>query len=362
MQTLLRSFDEDRRLIPGTKSLRCIIWWGVEIRDMSREIARVMIGSIGSRTALRAWALTAWLGLAAIGVPPGPSPAGAAEAVQLNPVAQGIYVYTGPHDDASDRNLGAVGNVGVVIGGESVALIDSGGSLAFGRRLRAALDEITDLPVSHVINTHVHPDHVLGNGAFAGSTVEFVGHRRLGAALAARGTFYLEAGARNVGPEFAGTTVIGPTLEVADSIHINLGGRVLRVTAHATAHTDNDLTVFDRRTRTLFAGDLVFVERLPIVDGSLKGWLTVMDNLRAVPAVRVVPGHGPASVRWPSALHAQDRYLRAVLRDVRIEIAAGGTIENAIGWVASEERTKWARFAEDHPRNVTASFTELEWE
>ena len=329
---------------------------------MSQGIARVVTGTARLRTALRARALTASLWLAAASTALGPSPAGAAEAIQLKPVAQGIYVYTGPHDDASDSNLGAVGNLAIVIGGESVALIDSGGSLAFGLQLRAALEEITDLPVSHVINTHVHPDHLLGNGAFAGPTVEFVGHRRLGAALAARAAFYLEAGARNIGPEFAGTEVIGPTLEVADSIHINLGGRILRVTAHATAHTDNDLTVYDRRTRTLFAGDLVFIERLPIVDGSLKGWLAVMDDLRAVPAVRVVPGHGPASARWPAALHAQERYLQAVLRDVRVEIAAGGTIENAISWAASEERTKWARFAEDHPRNVTASFTELEWE
>ncbi len=323
---------------------------------MSQGIARAVTGSAG----LLAPAALFWL--AAIGAALGPSPAGAAEAVQLKPVAQGIYVYTGPHADASGSNLGAVGNVAIVVGGESVALIDSGGSLAFGLQLRAALEEITDLPVSHVINTHVHPDHLLGNAAFASPTVEIVGHRRLGPALAARATFYLEAGARNIGPEFAGTEAIGPTLEVADSIHINLGGRVLKVTAHATAHTDNDLTVYDRRTRTLFAGDLVFIERLPVVDGSLKGWLAVMDELRAVPAVRVVPGHGPASARWPAALHAQERYLQAVLRDVRIEIAAGGTIENAIGWVASEERTKWARFAEDHPRNVTASFTELEWE
>ena len=323
---------------------------------MSQGIARAVTGSTGSRAGIALF----WL--AAIGAALGPSPTGAAEAIQLTPVAQGIYVYTGPHADASDSNLGAVGNVAIVVGGESVALIDTGGSLAFGLQLRAALEEITDLPVSHVINTHVHPDHVLGNAAFASPAVEIVGHRRLGAALAARATFYLEAGARNIGPDFAGTRAIGPTLEVAESIHINLGGRALKVTAHATAHTDNDLTVFDRRTRTLFAGDLLFVERLPVVDGSLKGWLAVMDDLRAVPAVRVVPGHGPASVRWPAALHAQERYLQAVLRDVRIEIEAGGTIENAISWVASEERTKWARFAEDHPRNVTASFTELEWE
>ncbi len=286
----------------------------------------------------------------------------AGESIRLLPVAEGVYVYAGPHVQASSRNLGGVGNAGVVIGAEAVALVDTGGSRAFGRLLLKAVRKLTDLPVSHVINTHVHPDHVLGNDAFTGDGVEFVGHYRLGDALAARAAHYLESGRREIGPTFAGTRVVEPTLVVTSGFRIDLGGRILDVSAHATAHTDNDLTVFDRQTRTLFAGDLVFVDRLPVVDGSLKGWLRVMDDLRAVPAVRVVPGHGPASVAWPDALDGQERYLRAVLRDVRKEIEAGGTIERAIAWAAAEERERWERFDDDHPRNVTASFVELEWE
>ena len=288
--------------------------------------------------------------------------AGAAEPLRLEEVAEGVHIYTGPHDDASPRNLGAIGNAGVVIGRNSVAVIDTGGSPEFGRRLRASVEALTGLPVAWVINTHAHPDHVFGSTAFDEDGTTFAGHLKLGRALAVRGPFYLDAFERLVGEAFEGARVIVPSVEVADETRIDLGDRVLVLTAWQTAHTDNDLTVLDLRTGTLFSGDLVFVDRLPVVDGSLKGWLDVISDLRRVPAARVVPGHGPASAAWPEALDAQERYLRALLRDVRREIAAGSRIETAIGRVAPEERERWVAFDGNHARNVTASFTELEWE
>ena len=288
--------------------------------------------------------------------------AGAAEPLRLEEVAEGVHVYTGPHGEASPRNLGAVGNAGVVIGRDSVAVIDTGGSPEFGRRLRAGITALTDRPVAWVIITHAHPDHVFGGVAFDDEGISFAGHHKLARALALRSPFYIEAFERLVGEAFEGARVIVPSIEVADETRIDLGDRVLVLTAWQTAHTDNDLTVLDTRTGTLFAGDLLFIDRLPVVDGSLKGWLDVIAELRRVPAARVVPGHGPASAAWPQALDAQERYLLALLRDVRREIAAGGRIESAIGRVAGEERDRWVGFDASHPRNVTASFTELEWE
>ena len=288
--------------------------------------------------------------------------AGAAEPLRLEEVAEGVHVYVGPHEEVNPGNLGSVGNAGVVMGTKSVAVIDTGGSPEFGRRLRAGIEAITDLPIAYVISTHAHPDHVFGGTAFDDGTTAFAGHRKLARALAVRGPFYLDAFERLVGEAFEGARIIAPSVEVSDETRIDLGDRVLVLTAWRTAHTDNDLTVLDLRTGSLFAGDLVFVDRLPVVDGSLKGWIEVVSELRGVRAERVVPGHGPPIAPWPDALDAQERYLQALLRDVRREIDAGGRIETAIGRVATEERDRWVRFDQDHPRNVTASFTELEWE
>ena len=288
--------------------------------------------------------------------------ADATEPLRLVEIAEGVHVYAGPHEEASPRNLGAVGNTGVVIGTDSVAVIDTGGSPAFGRRLRASIASLTGLPVAYVISTHAHPDHVFGNAAFDDGGTAFAGHHKLARALAVRAPFYLDAFERLVGEGFEGARIVAPEIEVSGETRIDLGDRALVLTAYPTAHTDNDLTVLDLHTGTLFAGDLVFVERLPVVDGSLKGWLDGIKALRRVPAQRVVPGHGPASAPWPRALDAQERYLLALLHGVRREIAAGSRIGTAISRVAPEERDRWIGFDRDHPRNVTASFAELEWE
>jgi quinoprotein relay system zinc metallohydrolase 2 len=286
----------------------------------------------------------------------------AADAVELTEVAAGVHVFHGVHEEATSANLGAIANIAVIIGNESVAVVDTGGSLAWGTRLRSAIRSLTPLPIRHVINSHVHPDHIFGNGAFDSDGPEIWGHYKLPESLAARGQFYLDQVKELLGGDAEGTRVVAPTRLVNGTQELDLGGRTLRLESHPTAHTDNDLTVFDATTGTLLASDLLFMERLPAIDGSLNGWLAVMTALRNIPADRVVPGHGPVTAPWPAALEPQERYFQRLRMDLRNLIAAGIPMEKAVETAGQSEREHWRLFDDYNARNVVTAYAELEWE
>ncbi|HEX6014646.1 MAG TPA: quinoprotein relay system zinc metallohydrolase 2, partial [Geminicoccaceae bacterium] len=216
----------------------------------------------------------------------------AVAALAVSEVAPGVFVHQGPHEDFTPANAGGIANLGFVVGRRSVAVVDSGGSRRQGEELLAAVRARTALPISHVVNTHVHPDHLLGNVAFKDTGATVVGHAKLAGRLAEAGPYYLASLRRLLWPAFAGTELVPPGEGVVATATIDLGGRTLELRAWPMAHTNTDLTVLDAATGTLFAGDLVFVDRIPIVDGSLLGWLAAMEELTRVPAERVVPGHG----------------------------------------------------------------------
>lgn len=304
----------------------------------------------------------------------------------MEEAAPGVFVHRGRHEESAAANGGDIANFGFVVGERCVAVVDTGGSPALGRALRAAIRQRTERPVCYVVNTHMHPDHVLGNGAFREpeGTTRFVASARLPAAVAARSALYRAALAvvegRAAGHPAAlindaagglagqANPVPLPDLLVEGELRLDLGGRVLHLRSWPTAHTDNDLTVFDEATATLWLGDLLVEGRLPALDGSLRGWLAVLGELRRLPARQVIPGHGALGLPWPAALDREERYLAGLAAQVRRAIRQGqglAEVVAAAGPAAAATREAvagWQLAEAYHRRNVTAAFAELEWE
>lgn len=310
--------------------------------------------------------LKAGLGLSlagVLGLPDAAATSGGETRSTLKEVAPGILVHRGQHALFNPQNQGDIANAGFIVGTDGVAVIDAGGSARVGSALIAALRTVTDKPIRYLINTHMHPDHVFGNAAFEAEGAVVVGHHKLARALAARTDHYLAINKDLLGEEaFTGTRIVMPKLEVADRTRLDLGGRVLELSAQPTAHTDNDLIVRDLETGTVFMGDLLFSEHVPTLDGSIRGWLTLLDALGKTPAERVIPGHGPHSMPWPAAADRLTRYLTLIATEVRTMIKEGHTISDAVASVGLSEKSAWLLFDEYHARNVTATFAELEWE
>lgn len=205
-------------------------------------------------------------------------------------IAEGTYVLTGRTEDFSAANGGNVVNAAFIVTSAGVVVIDTGPSKRYGEQLRSAIRKVTDQPVVKVVNTHFHPDHFLGNQAFADVSIAALpatirGMETMGAAFA--DNMY-----RMCGEWEAGTEPLVPRHVQAEGVE-NIGGHTLEFVALA-GHTDGDLVVFDRTTGVLFSGDLVFFERAATTPHArIQVWLEALARLQALPYRQLVPGHGP---------------------------------------------------------------------
>ena len=213
--------------------------------------------------------------------------------LQPRQIADGVWLLEGSTDNFAAENGGNIVNVGFIETADGVVVIDTGPSRRYGEALRQSIEKTTGKPVLRVLLTHHHPDHVLGNQAFAGVPIAALPETtRL---LAEQGDAMAENMYRLVGDWMRGTEVVLPTEEVQEGT-LEIGGRRLQLLA-LRGHTGADLAILDERTGVLFAGDILFYQRALTTPNSpgLDVWLADLDRLEAMPWKQIVPGHGPVT-------------------------------------------------------------------
>lgn len=277
-------------------------------------------------------------------------------------IGDGIYVHHGVHLDIDIGYQGDICNASFIVGSKGVVMIDTGGSLKVGNQLREAIRKVTPLPVLYVINTHVHPDHIYGNAAFLADKPEYIGHDKLANAMELRHETYTKLNTKLLGEDAKGSELIKPTMTVKTTLELDIGDRKLMLTAHPVAHTNTDVSVIESKASTLFAGDLLFIERTPVLEGDIKGLIAEIEKLKSNHVKQVVPGHGPVTKNWVEALNNAQHYLNVLLSDIRASIKKGESMESTMNTAATTEKDKWLLFNIANRRNVNTIYPALEWE
>lgn len=246
--------------------------------------------------------------------------------LQPQPLAEGVWLLEGSTANFDKANGGNIVNTGFIVTDSGVVVIDSGPSRRYGEAMREAIARVTDRPIIKVLLTHHHPDHVLGNQAFADVPIAaLAGTTEL---LREQGNAMAENMYRLVGDWMRGTEVVLPTESVTTGT-LEVGGRTLRLLA-LRGHTGADLAILDERTGVLFAGDILFYQRALTTPNSpgLDVWLADLDTLQALPWKRLVAGHGPVADDAAPFVQMRDYlgWLDGLLRDS----AASGSDMNEV--------------------------------
>ena len=280
----------------------------------------------------------------------------------LTEIAENNYVHFGKHVSIEDKDNEDIANIGFIVGTNCVAVIDTGGSISIGHKLKKSIRRITKKPICYVINTHVHYDHILGNKAFTDESPDFIGHKDLAEAINQNRDFFLNQFRNNLTSDPKNSDIIEPNILIEKTKKLELGEHSLTLIPFATSHSHNDLIVIDNKTKTLWAGDLIFRERIPSLTGSLKGWLKSINKIKELDIKVVVPGHGSVASSLDEAIKQQQDYLTLLLNKTRKAINEGKFINEAMENIDKDNEFRWLLHEYQHSTNVSRSYTELEWE
>lgn len=209
-------------------------------------------------------------------------------------------------------NQNFISNAAFVVTPAGVVVIDALGSPALATRLLTEIRKLTQQPVTHVIVTHYHADHIYGLQTFRAMGAKIIAHQAARLYLnseAAR--LRLEVSRLELAPWInAKTELIEADQWIASDTSLVLGGVQFHIKPVGPSHTPEDLAVYLPAEKVLFAGDLVFRSRIPYVgQADSRHWIVALDMLLGFDTAVIVPGHGALSTQARKDMQMTRDYL-----------------------------------------------------
>ncbi len=282
----------------------------------------------------------------------------------LTKIAANTYVIHGPLGFPSVENQGFMNNPGFVITKVGVVVIDPGASLQIGRMLLKQMRTVTNKPVTHVFNTHIHGEHWLANQAIreAYPKAVLMGHpEMLKKIKQGEGEAWVKLMDDMTKGYTKGTKSVPPDVAALERTDMKIGGMTFRVHAPEKAHSHTDIMIEAVEESVVFTGDNVLNQTIGrIDDGTFKGNIAACDRIAAVKAKRYVPGHGPTGD--VTVVTHYRNYLSTVFNEVKQQYDLGKSdFEMKDGIVAKlKPYSGWNRFDLELGKHISLAVLEIE--
>jgi quinoprotein relay system zinc metallohydrolase 1 len=272
-------------------------------------------------------------------------------------IADGVYVVEGANADFDAATNGCnIINTGFIVTGAGVLVVNTGPSRFYGEQLRALIARTTREPVVQVLHLNLHPDYFLGNQAFADVPLRATAATRAG--MAREGKAYEDNLYRLCGDWMKGTELRLPAGDLAPGV-LRIGNREFEL-RELQGHTASDMVLIDRLSGVVFAGGLVFADRVPTTPhAEPKAWLRSLDAIEALRPVQLVPSHGPVA-HGVLGIGQTRAYVQWLDNSFSQWAEQGWEMSEVLRAPVPDPFRQWAAYPDEYVRNVAHLYARYE--